>query len=336
VSLEPHPPTEEPERSPRFERPLRGAAPGAERIATRRGTSGGRRVALVAGVRLTHADRAMYPGVTKEDVARYYEAIAARVVPHLAGRPLTLVRCPDGVGGGCAYLRHARSWGPSALRRIAIAERTKVGEYLVADSLAALIALVQMDVLEIHTWSSVDRDLERPDRLVFDLDPAEGVGWPRVVEAARRVRAALAALDLAAFVKTTGGKGLHVVTPLAASAGWDDCLAFSRAIARAIAADDPARYLTRVSKTERFGRILIDYLRNARGNTAVAAFSTRARPEATVSMPLAWTELDRADPARFTVRTVPTILARRRRDPWRDYEDSREPLTPARLRAVRS
>lgn len=273
---------------------------------------------MVAGVRISHADRVMVPslGLTKLDLARYVERVGEVMVPHTRGRPLTLVRCGEGVEGPCAYMRHARAWGPAALRRVRIQEKTKVGEYLVADTVEALVALAQMDVVEVHTWNAAADDVERPDRIVLDLDPGPEVRWSTVVEAARRVRAAMAALGLESFVKTTGGAGLHVVAPLAPTP-WRACLAFARALAEALARHDPRTFTTRFAKRGREGVILLDYLRNNRTNTSVAAYSVRARPDATVSVPLAWDELDgKKRPERFTVRTVPRRIARSTTDPW--------------------
>ena len=273
----------------------------------------------VAGIGISHPDRVFYPddGISKLDLARYYEAIGEWIVPHVRGRPLTLLRC-EGTIGDCRFLRHARAWGPSALRRVSIREKHKVGEYLVADDVAGVVALAQMDVLEIHTWNSRADDVERPDRLVIDLDPGDGVDWKTVVAAARRVRRALERLGLPSWVKTTGGRGLHVVVPLEARADWSRCLAFARAFAATLA-EKERLFTTIMGREHRRGRIYLDYLRNNRTNTSVCAFSTRARAGAPVSMPLAWSELGRVDPRAFTLRTVPKLLRRRRRDPWADY-----------------
>lgn len=278
----------------------------------------GARDPIVAGVRISHADRIMVPslGLTKLDLARYVERVGPWMVPHTRGRPLTLVRCGEGVEGRCAYMRHARVWGPAALRRVRIPEKTKVGEYLVADTIEALVALAQIDVVEVHTWNAVDDDVERPNRVVLDLDPGPDVRWPTVVEAARRVRSALAALQLESFVKTTGGAGLHVVAPVAPTP-WQECLDLARALAEALTRHDPRTFTARFAKAGRERLVLLDYLRNNRTNTSVAAYSMRARPDATVSVPLDWDELEgRARPERFTVKTVPRRLARLRRDPW--------------------
>jgi bifunctional non-homologous end joining protein LigD len=190
-------------------------------------------------------------------------------------------------------------------------------------------------VLELHTWNSTTERLEEPDRIVLDLDPGPEVGFAEVVRAARLVRDALAALGLASFVKTTGGAGLHVVVPLAPVRPWQECLAFSRAFAGAIARHDPRRFTVAFAKAGRERKILLDYLRNNRTNTSVAAYSTRARPGAPVSVPLAWDELGaRLRPERHTIRTVPRRLAALGADPWGGYEAARRPLDPARLEAV--
>ena len=274
---------------------------------------------VVAGIGISHPERVFYPddGITKLELARYYDAVGAWMVPHVRRRPLTLLRC-EGTIEHCMFLRHARAWGPPALERVRIRETHKVGEYLVANDVTGVVGLAQMDVLEIHTWNSKADDVERPDRVVIDLDPGDGVSWPDVVAAARVVRRALDGLGLPSWVKTTGGAGLHVVVPLKPVADWSRCLAFARAFCATLA-QQRRSFTTRMGKQHRAGRIYLDYLRNNRTNTSVCAFSTRARPGAPVSMPLAWAELARADPRRFTLRTVPKLLARRRRDPWADY-----------------
>ena len=287
-------------------------------------------------VTLTHPERVLYPdlGLTKRDVATYYETVAEWIVPHVAGRPLTLVRCPSGIGASCFYMKHSRVWAPPGLRRVRIQEKTKLGEYLVVDDLAGILALVQMDVLEIHTWSSTIDDVEHPNRLVLDLDPGPEVRWPAVVAAARLVRDVLAALGLESFVKTTGGVGLHVVVPVVPALDWRACLDVARALADAIVRHDPRTYTTAVPKAGRERKILLDYLRNNRTNTSVAAFSTRARAGAPVSMPLTWDELTpRLRSSRFTVRSVPARLRALRADPWAAYWTLRQRV-PANARAA--
>lgn len=289
----------------------------------------------VAGVQISHPDRLIYPdlGISKIQLARYYETIGAWMVPHLVGRPLTLVHCPAGLAAPCIYLRHAKAWGPNALRRVRIREKTKTGEYLVADNLEALVSLAQMGIVEIHTWNSTDDDLERPNRIVFDLDPGPGVGWRPVITAAKLVREVLKTLGLASWVKTTGGRGLHVVAPLRPAHDWTACLDFARGVAEAIARIDPALYTTTFAKRGREDKILIDYLRNNRTNTSICAFSPRARPGALVSLPLQWRDLV-AQPERWTMLTVPARVKRLRIDPWADYWDARQALSATAVKAL--
>jgi bifunctional non-homologous end joining protein LigD len=292
---------------------------------------------IVRGVRITHAGRVVYPelGVTKLDVARYYDRIASSIVPQVRGRPLTLVRCPEGLASGCFFMKHSKVWAPAPLRRVRIQEKTKIGEYLIADDVAGVVGLVQMGVLEIHTWNSDYARPEQPNRIVFDLDPGDEVPWGRVVDAARLLRQSLQTLGLESFVKTTGGAGLHVVVPLVPRAQWSECLAFSRALAAAIEASDPARFTIDFARAGRARKILIDYLRNNRTNTSIAAYSTRAKPCATVSVPVTWNELKPSlDPASFTIVTVPRRLAKLRRNPWADYHTAKQKLTRQMLKAM--
>ncbi|HEY2945132.1 MAG TPA: DNA ligase D [Vicinamibacteria bacterium] len=291
--------------------------------------------AVVAGVRITNPDRVIYPGqgLTKRDIALYYESIADQIVPHLAGRPTTLVRCPEGMGKPCFYQKHIGYWAPDTLRRVRIQEKKKVGQYLVVDDLPGLIGLAQMGILEIHTWNSTVEHLEQPDRIVFDLDPDAAVGWPAVVETAERTRDLLEGLGLTAYVKTTGGKGLHVVTPLRPEASWEQCAEFSRLLAEALARRYPDEYLTEASKAARKSKIFIDWLRNVRGATSIAAYSTRARPGAPVSVPVTWPELPRTRPDQYTVQTLPARLASLEKDPWAGYEKAGKVLSSALRRA---
>src|SRR5687767_3330757 len=235
----------------------------------------------------------MFPGLalTKLDIARYYESVGPWMLPHLKGRPLTLVFCPTGVGDGCTYLRHTKVWGPKAIRRVKIQEKTKVGEYMVVDTLEGLVSLAQMNVLEIHTWNSTVERLEQPDRIVFDLDPGQDVTWAQVIAAAKDLRKILTTTGLQAWIKTTGGRGVHIVAPIAPTRAWSDCLEFARAVASVMAEQDPLRYTIDFRKAGRERKILIDYLRNNRTNTSICAFSVRAREGAPVSMPIAWADL---------------------------------------------
>jgi bifunctional non-homologous end joining protein LigD len=300
----------------------------------------------VAGVGISHPDRVLFEaaGATKLDLARYYQSIADWIVPHVADRPLTLVRCPTGVrgnypgstkSGDCFFMKHSKVWAPPQLRRVRIKEKTKTGEYLIADSIGAVVGLVQMDVLEIHTWNSRFASVEQPDRIVIDLDPGIGVAWPAIVKAAKFVRRMLTAMSLESWVKTTGGRGIHVVVPLAPVADWNECLAFARAFADAAVRAAPDVFTSQFVKAGRERKILIDYLRNNRTNTSISAYSTRAKPDATVSVPIAWRELSPDHrPDRFTIRTVPQRLARMRTDPWREYWKTRQKIPRGAIRAL--
>ena len=292
----------------------------------------------VAGVRLTHPDRVLYleQAITKLVLARYYEAVAHWIVPHAAHRPLSLVRCPEGQGGPCFYQKHAGAGVPKEVARVRIRESGGgTASYLYVDDLPGLIALTQIGVLEIHPWGARVGRLDRPDRLVLDLDPAPGVAWTGVVEAAYETRALLTDLGLVSFLKTTGGKGLHVVVPLRPEAGWDALRALGEGIGAELVRRAPDRYTINPLKSARRGRIFIDYLRNVRGATAVAAYSPRARPGAPVSTPVGWTELTgKARPEDFTVLTVPKRLLALRRDPWADFFSVDQAITARTARTL--
>lgn len=306
---------------------VREGTPGAIRGGATRGNDMDDRLAAVP---LTNPERVLFPeqGLTKRALAAYYLQVAEGMLPHLRGRPLTLLRCPEGTAKACFFQRHPHPGMPKAIRRF-----PDGGEVLLAiddkggDDLEGLVGLVQMGALEIHAWGASTADIERPDRLVLDLDPDEGLAWSRVVEGALAVKARLDALGLTCFLKATGGKGLHVVTPLVPRAGWDDVKAFTKGLAEAMAAEQPERYTANMAKARRSGRIFIDYLRNQRGATAIAPFSTRARPGAPVAVPLAWSELAagiRSD--HFTVETVTRRLSALAADPWAGMADAARPL----------
>jgi len=290
-----------------------------------------RAVRAPRAVRLTHPERVLYPeqGLTKADLAGYYARVAPWMLPWVAGRPLTLVRCPEGRERSCFFQRHAGRGAPEALVRVPLAEpRGAVRTYLALDSVDGLLALAQMGVLEIHVWNArIDRP-EAPDQLVFDLDPGPSVPWSALVEAAQHVRRRLAELGLAGFVRTTGGKGLHVVTPLVRRHDWHEVKAFARAFAGELARAEPRRYTASAARAGREARIYIDYLRNARGASAIAAYSPRARAGAPVAVPLAWDELaGMPRPARLDVTTVPARLEGLLHDPWSGFERARRALS---------
>jgi len=291
------------------------------------------------GVRLTHPDKLLWPEdeISKADLARYQLDVADAMLPHLRDRPLTLVRCPEGTAGGCFYQKHATGRQPASIELIMLREEKGRGSYMTVRDRAGLVALAQMGALELHVWGCRRDQPERPDRMVFDLDPDPSVGFDAVMDAARALRERLLGFDLASFVMTTGGKGLHVVVPLQRRHDFTEVKAFSHAVALAIEREAPDRFIAQMSKARRKGRIFVDYLRNGRGATAVCPFSTRARTGAPVATPLAWTELRPPLTAdRFKLRDVPRRLARQRSDPWKGYEQAAGRLTASAMKAVRA
>jgi bifunctional non-homologous end joining protein LigD len=285
----------------------------------------------IAGIKLTHPDRTLYPdqGITKLDLAHYYEKVGDWMTPHVKARPLTLVRCPEGQNKQCFYQRHATELMRGPIHGIRVREGRSTVSYVSVDSTPGLIALVQMGVLEIHTWGSRQDRLDKPDRLTFDLDPDPALPWKSIREAALTLRRRMAELRLGAFVKTTGGKGLHVVVPIIPKDNWDEVKAFTKKVAETMAIEEPKLYTTTMSKAKRKGKIFIDYLRNTRTATAVCAYSTRASVGAPVSVPVGWEELaSDVRGAHFTIRNVPQRLARLREDPWDGYESARAAITP--------
>ncbi len=282
-----------------------------------------------ASVTLTHPDRLYWPedGITKEGLADYYEEVWPRLAPFVVARPLALLRCPDGVGKTCFFQKHAWRGINRNVKLVTDPTEPADAPFLVIDDRNGLISLVQAGVIEIHPWGSPLAALETPDTMIFDLDPAEDVAWTAVLAAAREIRERLQRVGLAAFVKTSGGKGLHVVVPLAPKAGWEAVKGFAKRMADAMASDDPDRYVAVATKAKRSGRIFIDYLRNGRGATAVAPYSTRARPGAAVSMPMASEELSEAiGPAYFTIDNATARLAHQADDPWRMFRREERPL----------
>jgi bifunctional non-homologous end joining protein LigD len=282
---------------------------------------------LVAGVRLSNPDKILYPdqGITKGELADYYLAVADHMLPHVARRPITLLRCPAGQETKCFYQRHSGSGVPQQIKTIAVPGFEE--PYLYIEDVTGLVAMVQMGVLEIHPWGVTIEKPDRPDRVIFDLDPGEGLSFNEVVRAAHDVKQRLESIGLRSFAKTTGGKGLHVVVPIRPDRPWPEIKQFAKSLSEAMAADAPDRFLTRVSKAERSGRIFIDYLRNDPTSTAVGPYATRARPGAPVALPLEWEDVvGTLDPAPFTLETVPALIAARKTDPWAEMTKLKQRL----------
>jgi bifunctional non-homologous end joining protein LigD len=288
----------------------------------------------IAGVRFSNPERVLYPeqGVTKEELGIYYARIADWILPHLKDRPLTLVRCPEGRAKQCFYQKHIGETVPAAVRRIDVGDPEPYG---VIDSLEGLLSLAQMGVLELHIWGSHRDKIEQPDYIVFDFDPDEGLDWDRVVEGALAMRAFLEDLGLRTFLKTTGGKGLHVVLPIVRKDDWDEVKAFTKAVSEKMVAAEPQKYTSKLPKASRKGKIFIDYLRNGRGATSICAYSTRARANAPVSVPLFWEELETDVRGNtYTLRTLPERLETLPSDPWADFFKVRQSITAAMKKAV--
>jgi bifunctional non-homologous end joining protein LigD len=256
-------------------------------------------------------------------------------VPQLAGRPLTLVRCPNGWDKPCFFQKHANQSISAFIDTIDIREGGGEQPYMIANSVSAVVALLQMGVLELHPWGSRAPKLSHPDRLVFDFDPDEKLDWSTLVDGVNLLRKLLDTLGLVAFVKTTGGKGLHVVVPVDPTRAWDQAKEFCKTIAELLVRTFPDRFTSKMTKSTREGRIFVDYLRNAENATAIAAYSPRAKANAPVAMPIAWEQL-KSDLryAHFNVKNVPGLLRRRRNDPWAELANVRQQLTDTMLRQV--
>jgi bifunctional non-homologous end joining protein LigD len=294
---------------------------------------------VVTGVQISNPDRVMYPGygVTKIDLAHYYESVADWVMPYVEHRPLTLVRCPEGQGTPCFFQKHISATMPKAVHGVKIKEKDGTDIYLAVNNITGLISLVQMGVLEFHPWPAREDKVERPDMLVFDLDPDPEVDWKAVIQGARDVRDCLAALGLESFLRISGGKGLHICAPLSRRNTWDELKSFAHGVADTMVRAAPDRYTSNMSKAKRRGKIFVDYLRNQRGATAVASYSTRARAGAPIAVPLAWDELStKLKPNMHTVANIHKRLAKGFKDPWKDFFKTKQSITATMLKSVQA
>jgi bifunctional non-homologous end joining protein LigD len=289
----------------------------------------------VSGIKISHPDRLIWPslGISKLELARYCEAVGEWLVPQVANRPLTLVRCPDGAEAQCFYQRHLNMGASPGEVLTFKRERSSKGHYIFVNTLPGVISVVQNGAVEFHTWGATLPDAKHPDRITIDLDPDPELPWKKLVEATKLTRTLIEGLKLECFLKTTGGKGLHVVFPLQRRHTWDEVKEFAHSIAKFLVKAEPKLFTANMAKKKRGGRIFVDYLRNAETASAVAAYSARARPGAHVSTPLAWDELDNTDiRGAFTVKNIPERLGKT--DPWADYARTRQSITAAMRRAL--
>lgn len=286
--------------------------------------------ALPRGIPLSNLEKVLYPeqGLTKGALVAYYAVVADLMLPHLAGRPLTIVRCPDGRHKHCFYQKHSKDGQPPAIHRVPIEEDGETTQFMAVDDLAGLLGLVQLGALEIHTWGCRRDRVERPDVLIFDLDPDEALPFSEVTDAAFEVRGQLQGLGLESFVKTTGGKGLHLVVPIERRTDWDESKEFCHQVAVALTRMRPDRYVAVAGKGKRKGKIFVDYLRNGFGASAIAPYSTRSREGAPVAAPITWEELEAGTvrPGDFTVTALPRRIASLGRDPWRGYFEVKQSI----------
>jgi bifunctional non-homologous end joining protein LigD len=295
------------------------------------------RVTADAPVRLTHPEKVLdvESSLTKQQLADYYWAVAPLMLTHVAGRPLSLVRCPDGSGQPCFYQKHVNHMLPPGIDAVDVPDKTGKSEpYITLSKAEALAGLAQIGVLEVHPWGSRNDDLEHPDRIIIDLDPDASISWKTLAESAADVREQLKRLGLEGFLKSTGGKGLHIVVPVEPKYDWAVVKQFAHAFAQQMEKRQPMLYLTKMSKAARKDRIYIDYLRNERGATAVAAYSPRARVGVSVSVPLQWSELKLEERPVFHVADFDMWKSRLRRDPWKLLESTRQEVSAEVLRQL--
>jgi bifunctional non-homologous end joining protein LigD len=289
------------------------------------------------GFRVTHPDKIVDPetGLTKQALVDYYLAVAPLMLPHVTGRPLSLVRCPNGTGKKCFYQKHLGPGMPPGIGGVEIPDRKGKGveTYVTVQGEESLAGLAQMNVLEIHPWGSTNDDLEHPDRIIFDLDPDEAVSWPTLCESAVEVRERLKKLGLQSFVKTTGGKGLHVVAPIRPKFDWERIKAFTHAFTLQMEQDNSKLYISKMTKAARTNKIFVDYLRNEWEATAVAPYSSRARLGMAAALPLEWAELKSSKRPKFVIAQFGEWSDRMRKDPWKAMLSSEQEI-PAKLFAA--
>jgi len=296
------------------------------------------KTANILGVWLTHPDRVMFPeqGASKRALAEYYAEHAKLILPYLKGRPLSFVRCPSGRESECFYQKHSNDSVPDEIDCIMIKEKNGEKQtYLIVNSKKALVAAAQIGALELHPWSARADRIERPERVIFDIDPDKGLGFSAVREAALELKGILDSFDLTSFPLLTGGKGVHVIVPIERRRDWDDVKSFAKGVAKKLVHDAPDRYVASSSKSKRKGKMFIDWLRNERGATAIAPFSPRARPNAPIATPVSWSELPRIDnAAKYTLNNIDRRLASLKNDPWAKYRTVRQSITAAQLSAL--
>ena len=299
----------------------------------------GKNNAVVGSISISHAQRVIYPGthITKQGLAEYYLFVSDKIMPHIVDRPLSMVRCPEGASEPCFFQRHVGLGKSPYLHEVRVGVKDEARDYLMIHDVEGLISLVQWGVIELHPWQCAANNLDKPDRMIFDLDPDPSVSLKQLIDGAQEVRQRMRQLGLATFLKTTGGKGLHVVVPMTPSYSFQAIKSFARAIAESMASDNPTKYIATMTKAKRAGKIFVDYLRNDVTATAVAPYSARAREGATVSTPLAWEELTgNLKLSSFTIETVPQRLKKQRKDPWQDFRNTKQKIAANDLKALKN
>jgi bifunctional non-homologous end joining protein LigD len=294
--------------------------------------------AVVGGISISHPQRVIYPDthITKQELAEYYLFVSDKMMPHIVDRPLSMVRCPEGASEPCFFQRHVGLGKSPYLHEVSVGVKGEARDYLMIHDVEGLISLVQWGVIELHPWQCAANNLDKPDRMIFDLDPDPSVSLTQLIDGAQEVRQRMQALGLSTFVKTTGGKGLHVVVPMTPRYSFPAIKSFARAIAESMASDSPGKYIANMSKAKRTGKIFVDYLRNDVTATAIAPYSARAREGATVSTPLAWKELTvKLKLPSFTIDTVPQRLKKQRKDPWQDFGKTKQKIAENYFKALK-